>query len=127
MARDYYCDFPLWLPNDPAVLRLKARFGMAGAACYYELRAMLASAYQERRRVTADDLPAMAFSWHMGEDEVCAVVDEMAACGLVNAELWEGGVVGIEDVAERCAFKAKKAEAGRASGESRRARKESTA
>ena len=121
MARDYYCDFPLWMPNDPAVLRLKARFGMAGAACYYELRAMLASAYQEGRRITSDDVPAMAFSWHMDPGEVREVLDEMASCGLVNGELWEGGVVGIEAVAERVAFKQKKAEAGRQGGRPRKA------
>lgn len=126
MARGFYCPFPFDIAMDPSVLRLKAsKWGMAGVGCYYELRLMYGRAIQAGGHVTTEEIPGIAFGWRMSEDDVVDLLGFMAECGLIDASMWAEGLVGINDVAEDANYRRAKSDAGRASGESRRAKNKS--
>lgn len=120
MPRDFYCCFPFDLPSLPSVRRIRRKHGARGVLMYYELRIMVATAYQYGQHVELEDVLAGACDWDMTEAEAAGCLRDMADLRLIDASMLAEGLIGIADVAERAQYIAQKSDAGKRSGEARR-------
>ena len=119
MPRDFYCCFPFDLPGLPSVRRIRRKYGASGVLMYYELRIMVATAYQYGQHVELEDVIAGACDWDMTEAEAAGCLRDMADLRLIDASMLAEGLIGIADMAERAQYLAKKSEAGRKGNEKR--------